>query len=74
MSSTYEIMCKDCKQHYWCGQSSQGNGRLYSAEKMYVFLHRHMGHSLEFNMGEFMPMGYKDVEPELEQAKAEAVS
>ena len=68
MSTTYEIRCTKCKVMYWCGQSSQGCGYLYSPEKLYAFLHAHMGHPLIFNMSEFTPIDYKDVEPKVDDS------
>jgi hypothetical protein len=52
MSKTYSIVCTQCKESLWIGQSSLGQGYLYTnkedAEKHWGFLKNHEGHPLVF--------------------------
>lgn len=61
MSTTYDIMCKDCGKSLWIAQSSQSapvvpmtfySGDEKCMEALRVFLHEHMGHSLLFGIQE----------------------
>lgn len=44
MSTTYSLLCHDCRKRYWAGQSDW----LYSKEGVSSFLHDHQNHRLEF--------------------------
>jgi hypothetical protein len=45
MSSTYSLVCDDCKVKYWAGQSSKSE-RTYSHKKTDKFLFDHVGHNI----------------------------
>ncbi len=44
MSTTYSIVCDDCKVTYWCGQSDY----FYSPDKLMRFMKEHCGHNIRF--------------------------
>lgn len=44
MSTTYSLVCDDCKESHWCGQSNY----IYDIEKTTKFLHNHVGHRIRF--------------------------
>jgi hypothetical protein len=50
MSLTYELVCDDCKVHYWAGQghARKGSHYLYSLELVGKFLEEHQGHRLRY--------------------------
>lgn len=57
MSRTFDIVCRDCKQGVWIGQTSHGNdrgGHIYTGEPKTMetladFLFAHIGHALVFD-------------------------
>jgi hypothetical protein len=63
VSTTYDILCHDCKVHLWIGQAR----RLYSTpehvEKLGAFLFQHIGHKLEFRDSYHTPDDYLDLDP-----------
>lgn len=66
MSTTYTIVCDQCKVKYWYGQE----GMLYSPEMLETFLAAHESHpmrSLNDNRSDedHYPHDYRDVEDEL---------
>ena len=74
MSRTYEIVCHDCKEHLWIGQSQwtpEGRRlRLYTTDEriqhLASFLDRHQFHRLEFGDDEPLdiPEDYTNANPE----------
>ena len=51
MSTTYSVVCEDCKEAYWAAQSSQdGPVCFYNPETVCKFMERHKRHSLKFVM------------------------
>lgn len=44
MSITFDLVCDECKQKFWAGQSN----RLYLREETLGFLKAHHGHTLRF--------------------------
>lgn len=55
MSTTYEIVCHDCKEHMWIGQSplcEVEKGYIYKTDKaldfLQKFLFNHIDHRLQF--------------------------
>lgn len=46
MSTTYTLLCHDCRKQYWAAQSSGSRITLY--ENTGNFLRAHMGHKLGF--------------------------
>lgn len=44
MSTTYSIVCDDCKVRIWVGQ----NRWFYQPESVCSWLHGHVGHTLRF--------------------------
>lgn len=44
MSTTYSIVCDECKTTYWCGQSDY----LYDPELLMKYLKEHQGHKIRF--------------------------
>jgi hypothetical protein len=44
MSTTYSLVCDECKVTYWCGQSDY----LYDDKETCNFLHQHCGHKIRF--------------------------
>lgn len=69
MSTTYTLVCDDCKVKYWAGQSSGCcPNTLYSEEKVAAFLYGHCGHQLRFlcdHVDDDQSLHYRDVECEL---------
>ena len=47
MSTTYSLVCHDCKHRHDAGQSS-GDGPYHSKGNEGVFMYQHMGHKVEF--------------------------
>ena len=42
MSNTYELVCRDCKEAYWFGQSSSMNGEtMYKPKEFMSWLVKH---------------------------------
>ena len=44
MSTTYSIVCDECKEVYGCGQSNY----FYDSTLMLKYLERHIGHKIRF--------------------------
>jgi len=46
MSNTCTIVCKECKEEYWFGQTSHGKWVMYTQSPFIEFLIKHKGHTL----------------------------
>lgn len=58
MSTTYSLVCDECKEKLWIGQ----NQNIYSTQKhihkLTEFLYAHEGHSLRFLSQHSEPLDY----------------
>jgi hypothetical protein len=66
MSTTYELLCRDCKQTLWIAQSSCGIGHVYTeprhAKALYDFLSAHLNHHLQYVTSENVPLDYEEID------------
>jgi hypothetical protein len=65
MSTTYELICMQCKVSLWIAQSSCGHGHLYTnadaAKTHYDFLREHLNHELRFVTSDNVPDGMTEL-------------
>lgn len=64
MSTTYSIVCDECKKSCWVGQGD----RIYAYRYIADFLHEHTGHSLRFlndHVGDELSENYESYEDTL---------
>ncbi len=72
MSTTYSLVCDDCKVKYWAGQRSMHSASLYDDDKVAAFLFAHSDHAIRFHndhVDDERLYEYKDCESALEASE-----